>query len=45
MSFQKGQGMMEYSLVIVLVALVVIVVLIFLGPAVGNIFSNVVGLL
>lgn len=39
---QQGQGMVEYALVLMLVAIVVIVVLALLGPAVGNMFSNVV---
>lgn len=38
---QKGQGLTEYALILVLVAIVVIVVLALLGPAIGNIFSNV----
>lgn len=41
-SFQEGQGLVEYALILVLVAVVVIVVLALLGPAVGNVFSNVV---
>ncbi len=39
---QQGQGLVEYALVLMLVAIVVIVVLALLGPAVGNMFSNVV---
>ena len=39
---EEGQGLMEYALVIVLVALVVIVLVTVIGPAVGNMFSNVV---
>ena len=37
-----GQGLIEYSLILVLVAVVVIVILALLGPAIGNIFSNLV---
>ncbi len=37
-----GQGMVEYALVLLLIAVVVIVVLAILGPAIGNMFSNVV---
>lgn len=33
---------MEYALIMMLVAVIVIVVLAILGPAVGNMFSNVV---
>jgi pilus assembly protein Flp/PilA len=39
---QHGQGLVEYAMVLMLVAIVVIVVLALLGPAVGNMFSNVV---
>jgi pilus assembly protein Flp/PilA len=40
---EKGQGLVEYALILVLVAVVVIVILALLGPAIGNIFSNIVG--
>jgi pilus assembly protein Flp/PilA len=39
---EKGQGLVEYALILVLVAVVVIVVLALIGPAIGDIFSNVV---
>jgi pilus assembly protein Flp/PilA len=39
---QKGQGLVEYALILVLVAVVVIVILSLLGPAIGNVFSNIV---
>jgi pilus assembly protein Flp/PilA len=39
---KKGQGLVEYALILVLVAIVVIVILALLGPAIGNIFSNIV---
>ncbi len=42
MYFEGGQGLVEYALILVLVALVVIVVLSLLGPSIGNVFSNVV---
>lgn len=42
MKLQKGQGLVEYSLILVLVAVVVIVILALLGPSIGNIFSNIV---
>jgi len=38
---EEGQGLVEYALILVLVAIVVIVVLALLGPAIGNIFSNI----
>ncbi len=39
---QEGQGLVEYALILVLVALVVIVILAVLGPAIGNTFSQIV---
>jgi len=41
---EEGQGLVEYALILVLVALIVIVILAVLGPAIGNIFSNIVSL-
>jgi pilus assembly protein Flp/PilA len=38
----KGQGLMEYALILILVAVIVLVILALLGPAVGRMFSNVV---
>ena len=38
---QKGQGLVEYALILVLVAIVVIAVLMLLGPTIGNAFSTV----
>ena len=40
-----GQGLVEYALILVLVALVVIVALVILGPNIGNIFSQIAGAL
>ena len=37
----RGQGLVEYALIIALVAVVVIGILILLGPAIGSIFSNI----
>lgn len=37
---QRGQGLVEYALVLVLVAIVVFAVLMLLGPIVGNVFST-----
>jgi pilus assembly protein Flp/PilA len=42
---EDGQGLVEYALIIVLVAIVVLISLALLGPAVGNIFSNIIPLL
>jgi pilus assembly protein Flp/PilA len=37
-----GQGLVEYALIIMFVAMIVLVVLFYVGPAVGNIFSNII---
>jgi pilus assembly protein Flp/PilA len=39
---EHGQGLVEYALILVMVAVVVIVILALLGPAVGNLFSDIV---
>ena len=39
---QRGQGMVEYALILVLVSIVVIVVLLTMGQQINNVFSNVV---
>jgi len=38
---EEGQGMVEYALILVLVAIVVIAILMLLGPQIGNIFSRI----
>ena len=37
----KGQGLVEYALILVLVAVIVIAVLTILGPIVGNVFTKI----
>jgi pilus assembly protein Flp/PilA len=44
-SHQVGQGLLEYALIIAIVAVIVIVVLYLIGPAVGNMFSNIIPLI
>jgi len=39
---EEGQGLVEYALILVLVAIVVIAILTILGPTIGNVFSNIV---
>jgi pilus assembly protein Flp/PilA len=39
---EDGQGLVEYALILVLVAVVVIVILALMGPAIGNVFSEIV---
>jgi pilus assembly protein Flp/PilA len=41
----KGQGIVEYALIIVLVAAIVIVVISLLGPKIGQAFSDVIAML
>ncbi|MBL8102130.1 MAG: Flp family type IVb pilin [Anaerolineales bacterium] len=38
---EKGQGLVEYALILVLVAIVVIAALMVLGPIIGNVFSEI----
>ena len=37
----RGQGLVEYALILVLVAVTVIIILGLLGPTIGNVFSNI----
>jgi pilus assembly protein Flp/PilA len=39
---EKGQGMVEYALIIVLVAVVLIIVLALVGSQISNVFSKIV---
>jgi pilus assembly protein Flp/PilA len=41
-SQKKGQGLVEYALILVLVAIVIIIILSVLGPAIGNVFSQII---
>jgi len=38
---EEGQGLVEYALILVLVAIVVIAVLLMVGPQIANIFSQI----
>jgi pilus assembly protein Flp/PilA len=38
---EKGQGLVEYALILVLVDIVVIAALTILGPRIGNVFSSI----
>jgi pilus assembly protein Flp/PilA len=42
LKMEKGQGLIEYALIIVLVSIVVIAVLALLGPAISNIFQQII---
>jgi pilus assembly protein Flp/PilA len=39
---EKGQGLVEYALIFILVVIIVIVMLWLFGPAVGRMFSDIV---
>lgn len=39
---EKGQGLVEYALILILASIIVVVVLYLLGPAIGNLYSNIV---
>ncbi len=38
---EKGQGLVEYALILVMVAIVVIAALMILGPMIGSIFRKI----
>ncbi len=38
---EEGQGLTEYGITIVLVAIVIVAILTILGPQVGNMFSRI----
>lgn len=40
--FPRGQGLVEYAMIILLVGIAVIVLVALFGSGVGNMFSNVV---
>ena len=39
---EEGQGLVEYSLILALVSVVVILILTIMGPEVGEVFSKIV---
>jgi pilus assembly protein Flp/PilA len=38
---ERGQGLVEYAIIIVFVALVVIAIMRLIGPSIGNVFSTI----
>jgi len=38
---EKGQGLVEYAIILALIAIVVIAVMRMLGPRIGNTFSTI----
>lgn len=39
--YEKGQGLVEYALIIVFIAIIVLIALQLLGGTLGNTFSNI----
>jgi len=39
---EEGQGLVEYALIILFVAIVVVAILLIFGPAIGNLYSTIV---
>lgn len=42
---EEGQGLVEYGLILVLIAMIVFVVLTLLGPVVADMYSTIMGTL
>jgi len=42
---EKGQGFLEYALILVIVSLLVIAALALMGPAIGRLYSDVIPLI
>lgn len=40
-ALEQGQGLIEYALIIFLVAIVVIAILLLLGPQIGAVFASI----
>jgi pilus assembly protein Flp/PilA len=37
----NGQGLVEYAIILVLVAIIVVTILLLLGPSLGEVFSTI----
>ncbi len=42
---ESAQGLVEYALIMVMVAIVVVVALAVIGPTIGNLYSNIIPLI
>jgi pilus assembly protein Flp/PilA len=42
---ERGQGLVEYAMILILVSIFVVVLVSLIGPQVGYIFSNVITLI
>ena len=40
-TLESGQGLVEYALILILVAVAVVALLVILGPAIGNMYQNI----
>jgi pilus assembly protein Flp/PilA len=38
---ERGQGLVEYAFILVLIAILVVAVMLILGPAIGNVFTKI----
>jgi pilus assembly protein Flp/PilA len=38
---EEGQGLVEYALIILFIAIVIVAVLLIFGPTVGNMYSSI----
>lgn len=38
---ERGQGLMEYGLVLILVAIAIVAILTLVGPQIGNMYSRI----
>jgi pilus assembly protein Flp/PilA len=41
-ALESGQGLVEYALIFMVIVIIVVVLVYFLGPGVGNMYSQVV---
>ena len=39
---EEGQGLVEYALILIFVAVMMIILITLIGPAIGNMYSNIV---
>jgi pilus assembly protein Flp/PilA len=39
---EEGQGLVEYALIILFIAIVLVAILLVFGPAIGNLYSMIV---
>lgn len=42
---EKGQGLVEYAMILILAVIMVIVLLVFFAPWLSNVYLNVIGVL